>query len=124
MKNLLTLKKYFAVYKVKLFWGFIFIILSNAGSLYIPLLIKNAINELQKPAVASGVLFHYALLVLLTSLFAGYFRYMIRQKIIVVSREIEYDLRHDFWKHRSEEHTSELQSLRHLVCRLLLEKKK
>src|ERR1035438_10893996 len=28
-----------------------------------------------------------------------------------------------FWI-RSEEHTSELQSLRHLVCRLLLEKKK
>src|SRR5437899_8618790 len=29
-----------------------------------------------------------------------------------------------FANHRSEEHTSELQSLRHLVCRLLLEKKK
>src|SRR5436853_4973026 len=28
------------------------------------------------------------------------------------------------WIRRSEEHTSELQSLRHLVCRLLLEKKK
>src|SRR5437899_5700045 len=28
------------------------------------------------------------------------------------------------FKRRSEEHTSELQSLRHLVCRLLLEKKK
>src|SRR5258705_8109951 len=28
------------------------------------------------------------------------------------------------WLNRSEEHTSELQSLRHLVCRLLLEKKK
>src|ERR1039458_10748974 len=27
------------------------------------------------------------------------------------------------WTGRSEEHTSELQSLRHLVCRLLLEKK-
>src|ERR1035441_10731651 len=27
------------------------------------------------------------------------------------------------WVSRSEEHTSELQSLRHLVCRLLLEKK-
>src|ERR1039458_6796083 len=27
------------------------------------------------------------------------------------------------WSDRSEEHTSELQSLRHLVCRLLLEKK-
>src|SRR5205814_986417 len=41
-----------------------------------------------------------------------------------------YDARtgKELWKHnngqRSEEHTSELQSLRHLVCRLLLEKKK
>src|SRR5205814_8975211 len=32
--------------------------------------------------------------------------------------------RNHFAKIRSEEHTSELQSLRHLVCRLLLEKKK
>src|SRR5437899_8468948 len=31
---------------------------------------------------------------------------------------------HDHVPERSEEHTSELQSLRHLVCRLLLEKKK
>src|SRR5438045_9486986 len=30
----------------------------------------------------------------------------------------------EFYRPRSEEHTSELQSLRHLVCRLLLEKKK
>src|SRR5438045_4783226 len=40
----------------------------------------------------------------------------------------ELEVRHDLldvapWT-RSEEHTSELQSLRHLVCRLLLEKKK
>src|SRR5882724_12186527 len=48
-----------------------------------------------------------------------------------------HDRQHDRVKHgsedllpdlltplRSEEHTSELQSLRHLVCRLLLEKKK
>src|SRR5258705_6211405 len=35
------------------------------------------------------------------------------------------DTRHDeVGDDRSEEHTSELQSLRHLVCRLLLEKKK
>src|SRR5258705_8334665 len=34
-------------------------------------------------------------------------------------------LHKSFWNNvRSEEHTSELQSLRHLVCRLLLEKKK
>src|SRR5262245_63816813 len=38
----------------------------------------------------------------------------------VARRDIEAVLVHG----RSEEHTSELQSLRHLVCRLLLEKKK
>src|SRR5690625_6151782 len=33
-------------------------------------------------------------------------------------------MRSSGWKTRSEEHTSELQSRGHLVCRLLLEKKK
>src|SRR5205814_6143345 len=36
----------------------------------------------------------------------------------------KWDAYIDKWGDRSEEHTSELQSLRHLVCRLLLEKKK
>src|SRR5262245_54689541 len=35
-----------------------------------------------------------------------------------------FELKVDVMTERSEEHTSELQSLRHLVCRLLLEKKK
>src|SRR5438045_5361802 len=44
-------------------------------------------------------------------------------------RLIPYVIQHrpninDVRNQRSEEHTSELQSLRHLVCRLLLEKKK
>src|SRR2546429_6640391 len=34
------------------------------------------------------------------------------------------DLARTYWGIRSEEHTSELQSRLHLVCRLLLEKKK
>jgi len=40
-----------------------------------------------------------ALLIIGSSLFAGIFTYLIRQTIIVVSREIEYDLRYDFWNH-------------------------
>src|SRR5262245_64611558 len=46
----------------------------------------------------------------------------------VVAVRHDVDLRHGHRdaaaETRSEEHTSELQSLRHLVCRLLLEKKK
>src|ERR1035438_8910509 len=40
------------------------------------------------------------------------------------SVELACALLHPDVSKRSEEHTSELQSLRHLVCRLLLEKKK
>src|SRR5438045_7132623 len=41
-----------------------------------------------------------------------------RQQLVLVPGRADPD------HGRSEEHTSELQSLRHLVCRLLLEKKK
>ena len=98
MKNLLTLKKYFLKYKAKLFWGFIFILISNSMTVYIPLLLKDSINQLQTNTTSS-VLLKYAGLIVGTSLIAGIFRYLIRQTIIVVSREIEYDLRGDFWKH-------------------------
>src|SRR5438045_5738956 len=41
-----------------------------------------------------------------------------------VFERLDRALRRPEGEERSEEHTSELQSLRHLVCRLLLEKKK
>ncbi|MCH7773007.1 MAG: ABC transporter ATP-binding protein [Bacteroidetes bacterium] len=98
MRNLYTLKKYFARYKKKLFLGFIFILLSNAGSVYVPLLLKDSINALQQNT-SEGVLLKYGLMIVGASLFAGFFRFLIRETIIVVSREIEFDLRKDFWAH-------------------------
>ena len=98
MKNLLTLKKYFIKYKTKLFWGMLFILISNAMTVYLPILLKDSINEIQKDAT-SAILLRYALLIVGTSIVAGIFRYLIRQSIIVVSREIEYDLRSNFWEH-------------------------
>jgi len=96
MRNLRTLKKNFARYKSKLAWGFVFIILSNIGMVYIPLLLKDAINILQEKISIDKILY-YAILIIVTSLISGVFRFFIRQTIIVVSREIEYDLRFDFW---------------------------
>src|SRR5262245_63962150 len=48
-------------------------------------------------------------------------RRRIRVQVSAVERQ---ELHQRVAPRRSEEHTSELQSLRHLVCRLLLEKKK
>jgi len=39
------------------------------------------------------------LLIVATALVAGVFRFLIRQTIILASREIEFDLRQDFWAH-------------------------
>src|SRR5262245_64594732 len=49
---------------------------------------------------------------------------LVRRRPWIVGDEPEPRLRDARAVRRSEEHTSELQSLRHLVCRLLLEKKK
>ncbi len=62
------------------------------------MLMKDSIDALQHNATNS-ILLKYGLMIVGASLFAGIFRFMIRQTIIVVSREIEFDLRGDFWKH-------------------------
>src|SRR5437016_11629788 len=48
----------------------------------------------------------------------------LRRRWLTASRWILLQLQRRRTKERSEEHTSELQSLTNLVCRLLLEKKK
>ncbi len=98
MKNLFTLKKYFIRYKRKLLWGILCMILSDGAAVYAIYLYKDAINALV-PKVTIGVLIYYAALIILVTLFSGFFRFLIRETIIVASREIEYDLREDFWTH-------------------------
>src|SRR5690625_5760190 len=54
---------------------------------------------------------------------AGAVRCRLRRHLEKVRIEVVYNGRGMDEDHRSEEHTSELQSRGHLVCRLLLEKK-
>jgi ATP-binding cassette subfamily B protein len=98
MKNLFCLKKYFVRYKSKLLWGMVFMVLSDALAVYVILLSKNAINALT-PKVTVPVLVYYASMIVIVTSVSGVFRFFIRQTIIVASREIEYDLRADFWDH-------------------------
>ncbi|MCO6473964.1 MAG: ABC transporter ATP-binding protein [Melioribacteraceae bacterium] len=98
MKSLLSLKKYFARHKRKLLWGIVFILLSNITQVYVPIFLKDGIDGLQSNISHSEILY-YALLIVGAALLSGFFRFLIRQTIIVVSREIEYDLRQDFWSH-------------------------
>jgi ATP-binding cassette subfamily B protein len=96
--NLKHLKKYFLRYKTKLILGCVFILLSNVANVYIPLNVMKGINSLiEKDNIQ--VITNLVLLLLTAAIISNIFRYYIRQTIIVVSREIEYDLRQDFWRH-------------------------
>ncbi|MBK7978599.1 MAG: ABC transporter ATP-binding protein [Ignavibacteriae bacterium] len=98
MKSLFTLNKYFFKYKFTLILGLIFILCSNAAQVYIPILLKDSIDALQKN-ISHGLILKYSLLIVATAIFGGIFRFLIRTTIIIVSRKIEYDLRSDFWSH-------------------------
>lgn len=98
MKSLLKLKEYFVRYRTTIILGFLFILLSNITSVFVPLFIRDGIDELRK-GISQPALIEYALLIVGVTLISGIFRFLIRQTIIVTSRKIEFDLRNDFWSH-------------------------
>lgn len=96
MKSLLKLKKYFIRYKKKLLLGVLFILISAISEVTIPWFLKEAIDAFQNN-ITFGELLKWALLIVAASAIGGIFRYLIRQTVIVVSREVEYDMRQDLW---------------------------
>jgi ATP-binding cassette subfamily B protein len=98
MKDLFPLIKYLKRYKVKLFIGFIFIVISISLQAVYPLVIGSGIQSITtgKPEYP---LYYYALTSIILILLGGFFLFLVRQNIIVVSREIENDLRNDFFSH-------------------------
>lgn len=97
-RNLFHLKKYFVRYKKSFMLGIVFILFSNFGQVYIPQLVKQGINVIDS-GVDDGSVLKFVILIVITSLIAGIFRFLIRQTIIVTSWKIANDLRYDFWGH-------------------------
>ncbi|MCI0450052.1 MAG: ABC transporter ATP-binding protein/permease [Chlorobi bacterium] len=89
---------YLKVYKKKLFLGFLVIAMSAIFTNLIPLVISKAVDDI-KAHLAYGLLWQYASLTVLLALISGFFLFLTRQTIIIVSREIENDLRNDFLGH-------------------------
>jgi len=98
LRNLSTLNKYFRKNKKKLFLGFFFILVSDLAQVLIPIFLKNGIDAL-KNNFNTEQLISNAIYIVAAAAVSGVFRFSIRETIIVVSREIEYDLLNDFWKH-------------------------
>ena len=99
MKSLRYLLPYFRRYKKKYISGWILTTLSSLAAAIMPLYIGHAINMLQKGTATSSSLISDCLFIIGLSALSGYLFYLVRQTIIVASREIEYDLRNDFLAH-------------------------
>lgn len=98
MKNLLALKPYLLRYKRHLGEGFVYIILTNIFAVAGPKYIGQAVDAMGRTFMIQEVV-GYASIYVLFSLLSGIFLFLVRQKIIVTSRHIEYDLKNDYFNH-------------------------
>ena len=98
MKSLFNLFPYLFRYKKTLLIGFFAIILSNVFGLFVPSVIGDTIDGLQN-SIDKRAIFSNIAVIIVTMILSGYFSYLTRQTIIVVSRKIEFDLRNDFFSH-------------------------
>lgn len=98
MKSLYPLIPYLKSQKVKLILGTIFVSISIFLQSMYPLVIGNAVDEISRGTTNVSYL-NYALLSVGLILLGGVFLFLTRRTIIVASREIENDLRRDFFSH-------------------------
>lgn len=116
MKELKYLNKYLLKYKRLILLGTLFVIISNAFQIIPAQLVRHSINlvtdnisiyrsfeglTLQRDffkVFAFGILL-YAGLILLMALLRGFFLYLVRQTLIVMSRHVEFDLKNEIFQH-------------------------
>src|SRR5215213_622379 len=98
MSPLRKLLSYFAPYKRQLVLGISCIFLTNLIKLTSPYVLRQAIDGLAA-GVAYSTMNVYGGLILLIALGMGVFLFLQRRTLINMSRDIEYDLRNDFYRH-------------------------
>jgi ATP-binding cassette subfamily B protein len=97
-KSLRPLIPYFKKYRRSYLVGTICVFLTNGIWILFPLVIRRAIDDLHL-GITRHKLVTYALLLLGVALFKGIFQFLTRWIVIGVSREIEFDLRNDLFRH-------------------------
>lgn len=105
MKSLQYLNKYFVKYKWHLLLGIIFTVISNYFGVKMPIYVKDTVDEfVASTDTTKGLdLIVLALKVggfyILLSIGKGFFLFLVRQSLIIMSRLIEFDLKNEIYKH-------------------------
>ncbi len=124
MKHLSALNKYFWKYRVRLLAGIFFVVASNYFTVLAPEVTGYVVSQVQQyishktPAVKenysnsvqwliswlqhfdfSKIVLISSIIILLLALLRGFFMFLMRQTLIVMSRHIEYDLKNEVYNH-------------------------
>ncbi len=127
MKHLRAIRKYFWKYRNRFFLGILFIILSNYFAILAPQitgyifdmvkkhlgaeigsprvfgydpLVGLFINEVQTMQLSfTGRIAFFGIVILVFALLSGFFMFLMRQTIIVMSRHIEFDQKNEVFEH-------------------------
>jgi ATP-binding cassette subfamily B multidrug efflux pump len=106
MKELRYLNKYFIKYKYSFLLGIIITIIAQIFSLFTPKLISKSFNEIEAfsksktidTSIISQQLITNILLIIATTIVAGFLTFLMRQTLIVMSRHIEFDLKNEVFR--------------------------
>lgn len=106
MKELKYLNKYFLKYKYHFILGIVFAIITRILALYTPRLVGKSISiaeDFQK-GVYTGeairkVFQENFLLIVAAAMVSGFFLFLTRQTLIVMSRHVEFDLKNEIFRH-------------------------
>jgi ATP-binding cassette subfamily B multidrug efflux pump len=105
VKSLKHINKYFLKYKWHLLLGVLFVGVSNYFAVKSVTYVKEAIdyvgkiNELSNATTPRTQLLYYGGLIIGLAIVSGFFLFLMRQTIIVMSRLIEYDLKNEIYAH-------------------------
>jgi len=94
--SLATVRKYLWRYRWGMLLGTVCLILKDLAQAGQPLMIRGAVDTLGKPGSA---FVRFALYLVGLALVKGLFQFWMRVIIIGISRDIEYDLRNDLFRH-------------------------
>jgi ATP-binding cassette subfamily B protein len=97
-KSLRPLIPYFKKYRRSYVVGTLTVFLTNGIWILFPLVIRRAVDDLHL-GITRHKLVTYALLLLAVAATKGIFQFLTRWVVIGVSREIEFDLRNDLFRH-------------------------
>ncbi|RFS18865.1 ABC transporter ATP-binding protein [Chitinophaga silvatica] len=116
MKHLAALNKYFISYKWRLILGLLFTAISIVFSVFQPIMVRQIFDLLSHNIDEYRILAHtglvgifrsdfthvlafYGISILIFALLSGFFLFLQRQTLIVMSRHIEYDLKNEIYQH-------------------------